>query len=78
MQPAHDRLLLFCELNGRPSVPILRVSHKVMFEPPAGLEASLERRYLLSEERSAVKPREHSKVYFLVAWLHAVMVERLR
>jgi len=41
----HDnfRLLLSCEVS--PSVPasILRASHKVMFEPPAGIKASLER-----------------------------------
>eukprot|EP00899_Mesostigma_viride_P003254 jgi/Mesvir1/1292/Mv03759-RA.1 len=98
------RLLLTMEIS--PVVPpqLLRVGAVVLFEPPVGVKASLERSLAVLQESgvggtgkggstqgqaggkeegvaaSAKKqpPKEASRLFFLVAWLHAVVQERLR
>ena len=73
------RLFLTMEIN--PAVPsnLVRLSHVVIFEPPVGVKASLLR--MLSSipaARMQAAPVERSRVYVLLCWLHAVMIERLR
>jgi dynein heavy chain 1 len=52
----------------------------MIFEPPSGIKASLIRTYtlLLSPERTNRAPRERAKLHFLLAWFHAVVIERKR
>ena len=75
----HFRLFLTMELN--PSVPsnLIRLSHLVIFEPPVGVKASLQRTFsALPPARVNRAPAERSRLYILLAWLHAVVLERLR
>jgi len=51
----------------------------MIFEPPAGIKASLLRTYHATPpSRIDRAPAERSRLYILLAWLHAVVVERLR
>lgn len=52
----------------------------MVFEPAAGVKASLVRTYktVLSPARSDRLPVERSRLHFLLGWLHAVILERLR
>ena len=52
----------------------------MIYEPPSGIKASLLRTYstILSNGRSERIPNERAKLHFLVAWSHAVIIERLR
>lgn len=65
-----------------PNVPgsLIRQSFKIVYEPPSGIKASLIRTYrtVFSPERCNKAPCERGKLHFLVAWLHAVIIERLR
>jgi dynein heavy chain 1, cytosolic len=78
----HSSFRLFLTMEFNPKVPstLIRQSFKLVFEPPAGIKASLERAYnnLLTPARTDKLPRERSRLHFLLAWLHAVIVERLR
>jgi len=49
-------------------------------EPPSGIKSSLLRSYrtVFQPERTNKAPCERARLYFLVAWLHAVIIERLR
>jgi dynein heavy chain 1 len=50
-----------------------------VYEPAAGIKASLiNTLQYFSESMFAVQPAERGRVYFLLAWLHAVILERLR
>ena len=73
------RLFLTMELN--PAVPssLLRLCHVVIFEPPVGVKASLQRIFSsLSPARVNAAPVERSRLYVLLAWLHSCVIERLR
>jgi dynein cytoplasmic 1 heavy chain len=77
----HDnfRLFMTMELNDRVPVNLLRMSHIIVYEPPIGLKSSLQRSFgSLSSARVDAGPTERSRMYFLLAWLHAVILERLR
>lgn len=51
-----------------------------MFEPPSGIKASLYRTFktVLTPNVVDKAPRERGRLHFLVAWLHSVLLERLR
>jgi dynein heavy chain 1 len=73
------RLFLTSEVH--PAIPgaLLRLSRVLVFEPPPGVRANLE--HILAAipaERMAKAPVERSRLHFLLAWLHAVVQERLR
>lgn len=59
---------------------LIRQSFKVVYEPPSGIKSSLIRTYktVFSSERTNKAPKERAKLHFLVAWLHAIIIERLR
>ena len=59
---------------------LIRQCYKIIYEPPSGIKASLIRTYqtIFNAERTNRPPNERSKLHFLVAWLHAVIIERLR
>jgi dynein heavy chain 1, cytosolic len=77
----HRNFRLFLTMEANPSIPvnILRQSRLIMNEPPPGIKANL-----LDSLRSIPPPRlsqgpsEKARLYFLLAWFHAVVQERLR
>jgi dynein heavy chain 1, cytosolic len=77
----HRGFRLFLTMEANPSIPvnILRQSRLIMNEPPPGIKANL-----LDSLRSIPSPRlskgptEKVRLYFLLAWFHAVVQERLR
>ncbi|KAI9017153.1 dynein heavy chain [Gaertneriomyces semiglobifer] len=72
------RLFLTMELNPKVPVNLLRASRILMFEPLPGLKANVNQS-LTSIPISRLKPpSERVRLYFLLAWLHAVVQERLR
>jgi len=51
----------------------------VVCQQPSGVKASLQRSLsAIPAARMNAKPVERSRLYFLLAWLHAVVQERLR
>lgn len=49
-----------------------------MFEPPPGIRANLLRTFSqIPAQRMAKAPNERARLYFLVAWFHAIVQERL-
>lgn len=79
---AHPNFRLFLTLEMNDAVPtsILRQSVVIMNEPPPGIRASLlDSLKGISAERLAMRgPVERFRLYFHLAWLHALLVERLR
>ncbi|KAF1745558.1 hypothetical protein MXB_4461 [Myxobolus squamalis] len=72
------RLLLTAEILSNLPASLLRSSRFITFEPPPGIKSCMLRTFnIISKSRFQKKPKERSKVYFLLAWLHAVIIERL-
>eukprot|EP00004_Rigifila_ramosa_P014268 TRINITY_DN3231_c0_g3_i5.p1 TRINITY_DN3231_c0_g3~~TRINITY_DN3231_c0_g3_i5.p1 ORF type:complete len:3059 (-),score=575.29 TRINITY_DN3231_c0_g3_i5:95-9271(-) len=61
-------------------VTLIRQSRVLIFESPPGVCAQLQHAYssVISAERAKQTPHERSRLYLLVAWLHAVVLQRLR
>lgn len=80
LNPNHAfRLFLTMEMNPAIPVNILRQGRVLMNEPPPGIRANiLDTLRTLSPARLASGPAEKTRLYFLVAWFHAVVQERLR
>ncbi|KAJ1930559.1 dynein heavy chain [Tieghemiomyces parasiticus] len=77
----HPAFRLFLTMEIQPNVPanILRLARVLMIEPPPGLRAGLlQSLRRVPAARFAAGPAERARLYFLLAWLHAVAVERLR
>ncbi|KAK8797138.1 hypothetical protein WA158_004348 [Blastocystis sp. Blastoise] len=73
------RLFLTSEIHPKLPPALIRLSYTLMFETPSGVRASLTRSLRnIPEERMCAAPIERSKLYFLLAWLHALIEERLR
>lgn len=74
------RLFITMEMNDTIPTSILRQSIVLMNEPPLGVRASLldSLKSIPAERISAPGPIERFRLYFNLAWLHAVLVERLR
>lgn len=73
------RLFLTMEANPVIPVNILRQSRILMNEPPPGIKANLlDSLRGIPQGRLAQGPAEKSRLYFLLAWFHAVVQERLR
>ena len=74
------RLFLTMEINPKVPRTLVRLSQVFVFEPPAGIKASLQRTYstVLNVARSDKAPVERSRLHFLLSWFHAVVQERLR
>ncbi|KAJ3290947.1 hypothetical protein HK104_006430 [Borealophlyctis nickersoniae] len=73
------RLFLTMETNPKVPVNLLRMSRVLMFEPPPGIKANLhETLSSIPTTRLSKGPNERVRLYFLLAWLHAVVQERLR
>jgi dynein heavy chain 1 len=73
------RLFLTMETNPKIPVNILRQGRVLMNEPPPGIRANiLDSLRSLTPARLSTGPAEKTRIYFLLAWFHAVVQERLR
>ena len=60
-------------------VNLLRASRVFTFEPPPGIRANLIRTFsTVPAARMCRVPHERARLYFQLAWLHAIIQERLR
>lgn len=80
LQPhANFRLFLTMEVNPKIPVNLLRAGRIFVFEPPPGIKANLLRTFsTVSAQRMMKPPNERARLYFLLAWFHAIVQERLR
>jgi dynein cytoplasmic 1 heavy chain len=80
MQPHPDfKLFMTMETNPRVPVNLISMSRVFMFEPPPGIKANIMNSLRgLSSTLVDRLPVERVRIYFLLAWLHAVVQERLR
>ncbi|XP_073783095.1 cytoplasmic dynein 1 heavy chain 1 isoform X2 [Danio rerio] len=80
MQPhASFRLFLTMEINPKVPVNLLRAGRIFVFEPPPGMKANMLRTFSsIPVARMCKAPNERARLYFLLAWFHAVIQERLR
>ncbi|SJL06320.1 related to Cytoplasmic dynein 1 heavy chain 1 [Armillaria ostoyae] len=72
---------LFLTMEANPSIPVnlLRQSRLIMNEPPPGIKANiLDSLRSISSSRLSQGPAEKIRLYFLLAWFHAIVQERLR
>ncbi|KAF6766456.1 dynein [Ephemerocybe angulata] len=77
----HRNFRLFLTMEINPSIPvnILRQSRLIMNEPPPGIKANLlDSLRGIPPARLSQGPAEKVRLYFLLAWFHAVVQERLR
>jgi dynein heavy chain 1, cytosolic len=77
----HRNFRLFLTMETNPSIPvnILRQSRIFMNEPPPGIKANLlDSLRNISGNRISQGPAEKVRLYFLLAWFHAIVQERLR
>ncbi|KAL4069341.1 dynein heavy chain and region D6 of dynein motor-domain-containing protein [Scleroderma citrinum] len=77
----HRNFRLFLTMEANPAIPvnILRQSRIIMNEPPPGIKANLlDSLRSIAPHRLAEGPAEKVRLYFLLAWFHAVVQERLR
>ena len=78
----HPSFRIFLSMEFSPNVPgqLIKQSFKIVQEAPSGIKSSLLRTYktVFLPERTNKSPNERAKLHFLVAWLHAVIIERLR
>ena len=74
------RIFLLMEFSDKVPVTLLRQSIKFIFELPDGVKASVRRTYntLYTPIRSDKNPKERCRLHFLLAWVHAIIMERLR
>lgn len=72
---------LFMSLEITPKIPVnlVRASRTLVFEPPPGIKASIiHTMHHIPRARMERPPIERARLYFLLAWLHALVHERLR
>jgi dynein heavy chain 1, cytosolic len=73
------RLFLTMEINPKVPVNLLRAGRIFVFEPPPGIRANLLRTFsTVPAARMMKQPSERARLYFLLAWFHAIVQERLR
>lgn len=73
------RLFLTMEISPRVPVNLLRAGRIFVFEPPPGIRANLLRTFsTVPIARMMKPPSERARLYFLLAWFHAIVQERLR
>lgn len=73
------RLFLTMEISPRVPVNLLRAGRIFVYEPPPGIKANLLRTFsTVPANRMMKQPSERARLYFLLAWFHAIVQERLR
>eukprot|EP01114_Cavostelium_apophysatum_P023031 TRINITY_DN854_c0_g1_i2.p1 TRINITY_DN854_c0_g1~~TRINITY_DN854_c0_g1_i2.p1 ORF type:complete len:4577 (-),score=1545.65 TRINITY_DN854_c0_g1_i2:38-13768(-) len=76
---ANFRLFMTSEIHPKLPANLLRLSQVFVFEPPPGVKANLQHTFsAIPSARMDRAPAERSRMYFLLAWFHAVVQERLR
>lgn len=76
---ANFRLFLTMEINPRLPTNLLRAGRVFVFEPPPGIRANLQRTFsTVPAARMCKAPNERARLYFILAWFHAIVQERLR
>jgi len=80
IQPHPDfKLFMTMETNPRVPINLISMSRIFMFEPPPGIKANITNSLRGLPSTFVDKmPVERVRMYFLLAWLHAVVQERLR
>ncbi|THY74507.1 dynein heavy chain [Aureobasidium pullulans] len=76
----HPDFRLFLSMESSPKIPVnlLRASRVLSYEQPAGIRANMRDSMASLKESGSQQPVEKARVYFLLAFLHAVVQERLR
>ncbi|KAI0014906.1 cytoplasmic dynein heavy chain [Xylariomycetidae sp. FL0641] len=76
----HSDFRLFLSMESSPKIPVnlLRASRVLMYEQPAGVRANLKDSMTSLTTRATKPPVERTRLYLLLAFLHAVVQERLR
>ncbi|KAK7504322.1 hypothetical protein BaRGS_00004626, partial [Batillaria attramentaria] len=73
------RLFLTMEINPKIPTNLLRAGRVFVFEPPPGVSANLMRTFsTVPASRMCKAPNERARLYFLLAWFHAIIQERMR
>ncbi|XP_075979872.1 dynein heavy chain, cytoplasmic isoform X3 [Anticarsia gemmatalis] len=73
------RLFLTTEISPKLPVNLLRAGQVLVFEPPPGIRANLLRTFAtVPAARMMKQPSERARLYFLLAWFHGIVQERLR
>lgn len=76
---AQFRLFMTSEIHPKLPANLLRMAQVLVFEPPPGIKANLQHSFLsIPASRMDRSPIERSRMYFIMAWFHAVVQERLR
>lgn len=78
---SHPNFRIFLSMEITPKIPsnLIRLGRCFVFEPPPGIKANLSRTLsTIPSSRMNKAPVERSRLYFLLAWLHAIAQERLR
>ena len=78
---AHPSFRLFMTLETNDGIPasLVRLSRVFMFEPPNGVrDGLLDNLNSISEAHQLKGPAEKSRLYFLLAFLHTQVLERMR
>ena len=68
------------EINREIPTSVLRISRKFIFESPSGIKNSLIRSYkeVFQQDEIERPSYEISRLHFLLAWFHSVIIEKLR
>eukprot|EP00918_Siedleckia_nematoides_P041178 GHVU01089442.1.p1 GENE.GHVU01089442.1~~GHVU01089442.1.p1 ORF type:complete len:560 (+),score=111.49 GHVU01089442.1:818-2497(+) len=79
----NEKFRIFLTMEFNPKVPknLLRLAYTFVFEPPAGIKASVLRSFssIMTTKRSEQNPMAvRCRMHFLLAFLHAVVLERKR
>ncbi|ODQ67358.1 hypothetical protein NADFUDRAFT_21086 [Nadsonia fulvescens var. elongata DSM 6958] len=73
------KLFLSVEINSKAPITLLRRSRTVIFERPPGIKASMLSTFEnLGDSIFLKSPIEKGRLFFLLSWLHAVIIERAR
>ncbi|XP_077296363.1 dynein heavy chain, cytoplasmic isoform X2 [Arctopsyche grandis] len=73
------RLFLTTEISPKLPTNLLRAGRIFVFEPPPGIKANLMRTFTTVPATRMMKaPSERARLYFLLAWFHGIVQERLR
>jgi dynein heavy chain 1, cytosolic len=78
---AHHDFRLFLSTEIQPKLPInlIKLGRCFVFEPQPGIIANMSRTLnYIPFQRMNKTPNERSKLYFILAWFHAIIQERLR
>ncbi|KRY59545.1 Dynein heavy chain, cytoplasmic [Trichinella britovi] len=73
------RLFLTMEIHPKLPVNLLRAGRIIVYEPPPGIKANLLRTFgTIPPGKMTKPPAERPRLFFLLAWLHALVQERLQ